>query len=220
MAIINKTEVDNIRSMYWDESMSAEDISKIYNCHCMTVLRFMKNNNIPIRNAKDRANTEKYKQKISETSMNRWIDSNYRNNQISKRTGKSSGALGKTWKVTTGRIYDVKGEKNPMWKGGKTKIIISIRTSDKYKEWRKSIFERDDYTCQYCGRKCKKGDKVVLECHHKIPLSVLVKKYDIKSLEDVVNNNHIFDISNGVTLCSKCHKETDSYGVNIKYADL
>jgi len=220
MAIIEKTEISIINDLYWNKEMSAEDIAKMYDCHCMTVLRFMKNNNIPIRNTKERTNTSRYKQKISTTSSERWLDDDYKNNQISKRKGKPSGASGKTWTVTTGRIYDVKREKNPMWRGGKTELGVLIRTSDKYKEWRKKVFERDNYTCQSCGRISKIGDKVILECHHKIPLSVLLEENNIKNMNDAIDSKCIFDVENGLTLCKECHKKTDSYGVNKKYVSI
>lgn len=57
-----------------------------------------------------------------------------------------------------------------------------------YKKWRKSVFERDDYTCQICG---KKGCE--LNAHH------------IKSFSRYPNFR--YDVSNGITLCKKCHKE-------------
>lgn len=62
------------------------------------------------------------------------------------------------------------------------------RNSQSYKEWRKAVFERDKYTCQCCGAK-----GVALNAHH--------KKYWCKDVE------RRFDISNGITLCEKCHKE-------------
>jgi len=51
------------------------------------------------------------------------------------------------------------GKKNPQWKGGKTDRIKSLRCTAKYKEWRKSVFERDNYTCVFCGRNTGKKDK-------------------------------------------------------------
>ena len=57
-----------------------------------------------------------------------------------------------------------------------------------YTIWRKSVFERDNYTCQICG---KKGCE--LNAHH------------IKSFSGYPNFR--YDVSNGITLCKKCHKE-------------
>lgn len=74
------------------------------------------------------------------------------------------------------------------WQGGITPINHSIRCSEKMKLWRTSVFERDNYTCKKCG---KVGNK--LNAHHIIPFS------RDESLR--------FELSNGVTLCLKCHKK-------------
>lgn len=78
------------------------------------------------------------------------------------------------------------GEKHWNWQGGKTKDITKERNSYKYGLWRKSIFKRDNYTCQCCG---KKGGK--LNAHH---------------IENFADNEDLrFDINNGITLCEECH---------------
>jgi predicted restriction endonuclease len=59
---------------------------------------------------------------------------------------------------------------------------------DTYKKWRKDVYERDDYTCQWpkCG--CRKH----LNAHH-------IKRWsDYPGLR--------FNINNGITLCKKHHK--------------
>lgn len=98
------------------------------------------------------------------------------------------------------------GSRHWNWKGGKTEFSASLRSSLPYKEWRKSVFERDNYTCVHCGARNKKGNNksVVLNADHIIPLA-----FDL---------NKALDINNGRTLCIDCHKKTDSYGFNfIKY---
>ena len=47
-----------------------------------------------------------------------------------------------------------KGKRGSNWQGGKSTISNRIRSSAKYKAWRKAIFERDNYTCQWpgCGK--------------------------------------------------------------------
>jgi len=96
------------------------------------------------------------------------------------------------------------GSNNPKWKGGVTPINHKIRTSLEYKEWRTKVFQRDNYTCQKCGDRQGNGHKVILNAHHIKPFS---KEESLR-----------FDIPNGITLCKKCHRETDTYGVNfIRY---
>ena len=72
------------------------------------------------------------------------------------------------------------------WSGGKTSDQEKIRKSINYKEWRKQVYERDNYTCQCCG---KTG--VALNAHHILNFSTYP---DLR-----------FDVSNGVTLCEECH---------------
>lgn len=83
------------------------------------------------------------------------------------------------------------GENHWNWKGGKTRGEHSV-TKPKYKEWRKKVFERDDYTCWICGDRSGNGHRVDLEAHH------------FKSWSEYPDKR--YEVSNGVTLCKKCHK--------------
>lgn len=62
------------------------------------------------------------------------------------------------------------------------------RRCAEYKAWRKSVFERDDYTCQLCG---VRGAKI--NAHHK-------KRY-------ATHPNLRYELENGITLCVPCHKK-------------
>lgn len=98
----------------------------------------------------------------------------------------------KTW--TGGKIFcsakcsweHQRGNNAPNWQGGKTSEQDLIRKGNKYKTWRTAVFERDNYTCQKCG---KKGGR--LHAHHINPFS----EYPEKRL----------DVNNGITLCIYCH---------------
>lgn len=56
-----------------------------------------------------------------------------------------------------------------------------------YKAWRKKVFGRDKFTCQMPG--C--GRKSTLQAHH-------IQKW-------ASNPTLRFEVSNGITLCKKCH---------------
>lgn len=84
------------------------------------------------------------------------------------------------------------GPKNPAWKGGKIPLTTRRRRLVRYKDWRKQVFERDDYTCQVCG---KKGGH--LNAHH-------IKKFS-RYKEDRLS------INNGVTTCIKCHYKINGH---------
>lgn len=94
-----------------------------------------------------------------------------------------------------------KGEKSYLWKGGITPINKQIRNSYEYKLWRKAVFERDDYTCVWCGIKSGNGKTVYLEADHIKPFSLYPELR--------------FAIDNGRTLCKECHKKTETYGIKL-----
>lgn len=89
------------------------------------------------------------------------------------------------------------GEKNNNWKGGITIERQRIMNSMEYKNWRTSVFERDNYVCQECGDRSGNGYTVVLNADHIKPFAYFPKLR--------------FDLNNGQTLCVPCHKETDTY---------
>lgn len=96
----------------------------------------------------------------------------------------------------------LKGEKSPNWKGGITPLMMKIRNQLQCREWRKSTFVRDDYTC----RKCGKRGSTILNAHHIIPFSVIVEKNNITTLEQAIDTVELWDVNNGITLCINCHK--------------
>ena len=81
------------------------------------------------------------------------------------------------------------GKDSPIYNHNKTNDEREVdRSALGYRTWRKSVYERDNYTCQCCGD--SKGRN--LNAHH------------IKNWAD--NPELRYDIDNGITLCSTCHK--------------
>ena len=198
---IPKDKYQDIIDIYLS-GKSMPETAKYFNVSESTILNILKRCNIARRTVK-------------EGNSLKWKKDDFRNNQIEKRKNKPSGALGKTWKVD--KIIkrpNNSGENNHFWKGGKTKLSLQIRNSAEYSFWRKQIFERDNYTCQICGRKNKKGDKVIIEADHIYPFSKILDDFDITSIEEAISCEKIWDIENGRTLCRECHKKTETWGIN------
>ena len=105
-----------------------------------------------------------------------------------------------------------RGEKSYLWKGGITPTVKLIRRCFKYRQWRSDVFTRDDYTCQECN---KRGYS--LEAHHIKTFSKLIEEYKIKTTDEAINCEELWNINNGITLCVNCHKKTDTYARNSKY---
>lgn len=71
--------------------------------------------------------------------------------------------------------------------------------------WRKSVYERDNYTCLKCKAK---GNEVKLNAHH-------INNYSS-------DEGNRFNIDNGITLCINCHKKFHhDYGIrNNSYEQI
>lgn len=110
--------------------------------------------------------------------------------QVAHNKGKKG--LQKAWNKGIPN-FNGRGEKCHLWRGGITPINNKIRSSIEYKEWRKAVYERDNYTCVWCGDKTSGN----LQADHIKPFSLYPE------LRLVVDN--------GRTLCRDCHKKTHSY---------
>lgn len=97
------------------------------------------------------------------------------------------------------------GKSNPMWNGGKTKIRKLISSIGEYLKWRAEVFKRDNYHCQKCG------EKGYLEAHHIIPVSVIIREFNIKNIQDARNCKELWDIGNGISYCKECHSSADKF---------
>jgi len=93
------------------------------------------------------------------------------------------------------------GESSYNWRDGADTINHRIRNLKKNIEWRLKVFKRDNYTCQKCGD--KRGGN--LNAHHIKPFSLIIKENNIMDILDAIKCKELWDISNGITLCEKCH---------------
>ena len=87
------------------------------------------------------------------------------------------------------------GKNNPNWKGGRSPENKRVRMSADFKEWRRKVFERDNYTCQDCRQR---GGEL-----HPDHIKQFAYFPELR-----------FELSNGRTLCRKCHLKTPTWGFN------
>ena len=86
------------------------------------------------------------------------------------------------------------GSNNPMWDPDKTdeereREKNHSRRFPGYKDFRRKVYERDNFTCKICGD--NKGNNLVV--HH-----INGFKWDVRNR---------MEVDNGVTLCTLCHNE-------------
>ena len=107
----------------------------------------------------------------------------------------------KTGNTTTcgNRMAHCSGENNGNWKGGITAPLQIERTSSLYNIWRDSVYKKDWYTCQCCG----KYKNINKNAHH------------IKNFLD--NEELRYDINNGILLCDECHAITSLVSFHHRY---
>lgn len=106
---------------------------------------------------------------------------------------KIKDAISKSKTLEIRRKSALYGKNNGNWKGGITSAHQKIRDSVEYKTWRLSVFQRDNWKCKKCN---KKG---YLEAHH---IENFNTNIELRTM-----------VSNGITLCYKCHRKFHSiYG--------
>jgi hypothetical protein len=89
-----------------------------------------------------------------------------------------------------------RGAMGSNWRGGTTPIANLERHSARMKMWKEAVLLRDNFTCQGCGAI---GDDV--HPHH---IKSFAKHPDLR-----------YDVNNGLSLCTECHKRTPNYGARV-----
>lgn len=144
-------------------------------------------------------------------------------NDISEKFGCTDTVIYNILRENNIEMRDCRGENNWNWKGGVSGIQVMIRTCCKYKEWRRKIMERDNYTCQVSG--VRGGE---LEVHH-CPRSFaeLIQDFlslypeldilkDVDKLSCLAQDYEPFwDINNGITLSKEEHRKTKEIQLDL-----
>lgn len=120
-------------------------------------------------------------------------------NQLTTGKTQSCGCLSR--ELSSERMS---GENHPFWGiKGEKHFKYNPNLTDEEREdkrdtvenyhFRKQTLERDDYTCQCCGNRSAKGNKVILNVHH-------LSNY-------ATDKDNRYNIDNAITLCEECHKK-------------
>lgn len=134
--------------------------------------------------ARKKVLTEEHKRKLSESHKGRIVSEE----TIKKFIGKKQ-----SFETKMKKRESQLGDKGTGWKGG----IASQKNIEKhslfFKEWRRSVLDRDNHTCRKCGATKANNNEAHIQTHH------------IKPYAKYPELRH--DVNNGITLCEKCHKE-------------
>ncbi len=126
-----------------------------------------------------------------------------RSDEFKKKVSKGMKRVN-TWTAGVKRI-DKSGDKSHFWKGGVSQINRTERqnycSTFEYKQFRRDILKRDNYTCQICGDRTKKGHKILLQIDHIQPFSLFLELR--------------MDKNNVRTVCRPCHYKTDTFGSKV-----
>jgi len=135
--------------------------------------------------------------------------------KISQRMGKIGRHFSPSTEFKKG-VHVPRGEDNPNWRGGVAPLESMIRGLEENKQWKISVYKKDNFTCIMCG----KSDSGRLIAHHIKKFSKIVKEFlelynqfspieDKEILVRLATKYYPFcDVKNGNTFCEECHKET------------
>ena len=101
------------------------------------------------------------------------------------------------------RAKKTRGENHYQWKGGVAVLNQSIRRMTENRKWMQAVKDRDG-KCIVCGSTSE------LEADHIKPLAEIIAEHGVQNRNDARACKELWDISNGQTLCAKCHCKKDN----------
>ena len=115
--------------------------------------------------------------------------------QIGKHYGIGKSSVAKRFKkagVVLRKSKDYSGKNRYwLWKGDNYLDPITRKRNQRlHRKWSLGVRTRDSHECQDCGKKDTR-----LEAHHLV------------DLRECIDSELEFAISNGITVCSRCHKQ-------------
>lgn len=139
--------------------------------------------------------SDEHKRKIGVAHIGKIVSPDSRLKMSLSRKGKPCPNKGKP-------LIKIRGVNHWNWRGGRGILRHRIMSTVDYKNWRREVFKRDDYTCQFCHIK---GGTIHAD-HYPLEFAQIIEQNHIRSMEEAIKTPILWDINNGRTLCYDCHK--------------
>ena len=136
---------------------------------------------------------KKHKSKSSSHSIV-WAGKKPRHTRLKKQKKKKRKTKALKQEI---KQFKEKERRKRIFASWKNPELDKLRKTEEYRVWRIAVVERDEYTCQHCE---KTGGR--LHAHH------------IKTFK--MHEELRYEVSNGVTLCGKCHEDLHIANVDRK----
>ena len=236
--VFGKLDNVDLKELYVNQKLSTTEIGKMFGVTHGAVRRAMRMQGIEARSLRDSQYAYQKRERSPLLDNKKWLYEEY----VVKRRGAAEigEELGHSLRVVQNALRDfgihvrndseckvglMIGEKHPNWKGGITPFNLLCR---EYFEVniRPIISERDNYTCQKCGKEhCR------LHVHHIVPLNFITEQIisehpeiDMSSsdgqtemYQTVISDKRFTDPDNMITYCRECHiKEHQKYSFRSK----
>lgn len=99
----------------------------------------------------------------------------------------------------------IRGKKHPRWKNGITTLNQQLRHCIEMKNWKRTIIQRDNFTCVDCG---KTGSNIFEIDHYPKRFAQIISDNKLTSYQEAQLCDELWDLNNGRTLCIDCHNKT------------
>lgn len=193
-------DIDRLKWLYVIERKPSNEIALIFGCSKPTILSRLRQAGVPIRHHNDtkRGAPSPHRQRIDvKKAVRLYSRKNASVQSVADALGVGCGVVRRHLKEAGVRLKSLSeivdgarsGEANPNWNPDLTpKERDQRRDIASQAKWRARVFKRDGFTCRSCGDRRGRN----LNAHH------LTSHHADKAKRWLV--------SNGVTLCSDCHR--------------
>ena|SRR3990167_1484153 len=112
-------------------------------------------------------------------------------------------------KVNSARYWLGKtGKRHGHWKEVKiTPLYLQVRSCFQYRQWRWDIYTRDNFACVLCGKHGKEVSGKLEADHFPKTFAGIFSEYHIKTYDEAIACEELWNINNGRTLCVECHRK-------------